>query len=253
VETGNEKPAVAAPPYFAFRTLLNTLEDMKTGVPNRIDRSFLVGMSGAGQTQFITGLKSLGLIDAAGNVSERLRQMAQGSPTDRKRILSEVLKERYPEAVKLGETNATTAQLLEVFRDLGATGDTARKGIAFYLQAAKYAGDIPLSRYFQTPKISSGAGSSRKRRKASDSAKPIEEIEQDNGGGGGTPFPEFHPVLSGVLGEFPAYPAGWTKARRDEVVKMFELAVDFTIPIQSEEEIEEEERDAEEEAVELED
>ena len=34
-----ESPPKAAPPYFAFRTLLNTLEDMKKrAIPNRIDR-----------------------------------------------------------------------------------------------------------------------------------------------------------------------------------------------------------------------
>lgn len=251
METVQERPDKNPPPYFAFKTLTNVMDDMKErGVPNRIDRTFLVGMSGAGQTQFIAGLKSLGLIDSAGTVQDRFTQMVAGNLGDRRRILAEVLQERYPEAVELGKTNATTGQLVEVFRDYGVSGDTARKAIAFYLNAARYAGDIPLSPMFQTPKVSTGTGGTKKRRKA---AEVVKDTEPDAGeqrerrDTGGHAFAPFHQVVAGVLGEFPAYPNGWTQARRDEVMKMFEMAVDFTIPVKSEEEIEEEERDAAEE------
>jgi len=250
METNQVRPDKNPPPYFAFKTLTNVMDDMKErGVPNRIDRTFLVGMSGAGQTQFIAGLKSLGLIDSAGTVQERFTKMVEGDLADRRRILAEVLQERYPEAVELGKTNATTGQLVEVFREYGVTGDTARKAIAFYLNAARYAGDVPLSPMFQTPKVSAGAGGTRKRRKAAEVVKEIApdalgQRERTNASG---TFGPFHQVVAGVLGEFPAYPNGWTKARRDEVMNMFEMAVDFTIPVKTEEEIEEEEREAAEE------
>lgn len=252
METENGKPGKTPPPYFAFKTLTNTMDDMKErGVPNRIGRTFLIGMSGAGQTQFIAGLKSLGLIDSAGTVQPQFSEMVTGSPTDRRRILSEVVQENYPEAVELGKTNATTGQLVEVFRDYGVTGDTARKAIAFYLNAARYAGDVPLSPMFQTPKVTAAAGTTRKQRKP-ESPKLTEEA---NGERDAPPdarsFPAFHQIVAGVLTEFPAYPNGWTKTRRDEVIKMFEMAVDFTIPIKTEEEIDEEERLADEEEVEL--
>jgi hypothetical protein len=251
METETKNPPKTPPPYFAFKTLINTLDVMKEkGVPLRVDRSFLIAMSGAGQTQFIAGLKSLGLIDANGTAQPRLTELAQGGPKERRRVLAEILRERYPEAVELGTTNATTGQLVEVFKEYGVSGDTARKAIAFYLNASRYAGDIPLSPMFQTPKVSSAGGSTRRRRKT---PQPAGETREANEAANYQAAPEaafsqFHQTLAGVLGEFPAYPNAWTKARRDEVMKMFEMAVDFTIPVKSEQEIEEEEREAEEEA-----
>src|SRR5579862_1068269 len=224
------------PPYFAFKTLLNQLDFMKErGVPARIDRSFLVGMSGAGQAQYITGLRSLGLIDAAGTVTPRLTQIVNGSLTDRKRLLRETLESRYAKAIELGKENATTGQLVELFREeYGATGDTARKGIAFYLNAARYVGEVPLSPMFQTPKVTSSGVPSKKRAK-----RFPRPLEAPNGGDGHEPdppppgitIPELHPTLAGVLSEFPTRGRGWTKARRDKTMKMFEMAVDFTIPV----------------------
>ncbi|MFL5943319.1 MAG: DUF5343 domain-containing protein [Gaiellaceae bacterium] len=225
-------------PYFAFRTLQNTLEDMKKrAIPNRIDRSFLTGMSGAGQTQFIAGLRGLGLIDASGNVQPRLRDMVNADSKERQRLLGEVLRETYPEAVELGKTNATTGELVEVFRThYGVSGDTARKAIAFYLQAAKFAGDVPVSQLFQTPKVTSSGTSTRKRKKPDESnGAGAEQHPPSNETPSGIPMPEFHPTLAGVLMEFPTRGGGWTKARRDKTMSMFEMAVDFTIPILDEE------------------
>lgn len=222
--------STAAPPYFAFRTLINTLDQMKDkGIPNRIDRTFLVGMSGTGQTQFIAGLKSLGLIDSTGTVTPVLKELAQAGPADRKRVLGEVLTARYPEAVELGKTNATTGELVEVFREYGATGDTARKGIAFYLQAAAYAGDIPLSPHFQTPKVSSSGGTRRKRQ--SQQQQPSGQTDEQNDPSDGIRQPTLHPALAGVLSELPPQGHGWTKERRDAFMTTFSAVVNFTIPV----------------------
>lgn len=255
METPNETPNLngqAPPPYFAFRTLLNTLEDMKKrGIPNRIDRTFLTGMSGAGQTQFIAGLKSLGLIDAAGSVQDRLREMVSGTAEDRQRILGEVLKDRYAEAVELGTTNATTGELVEVFRHYGVSGDTARKAIAFYLNAAKFAGNVPVSPLFQTPKVSSsGSGPRRVRREKNETGTDGSSTGAGTGATGASTstglMADLHPALAGVLIELPRKGRGWTKERRDAFLKMFEMAIDFTIPVMTEPEEELAAEDAEE-------
>jgi hypothetical protein len=223
------------PPYFAFRTLLNQLDYMKErGVPARIDRSFLVGMSGAGQAQYITGLRSLGLIDANGAVTPQLTEMVTGSIGDRKRVLREALESRYGKAIELGKTNATTGQLVELFREeYGATGDTARKGIAFFLNAARYVGDVPVSPMFQTPKVSSGSGARKRRRPDGDS-----DGESNNGGTPPAPPPSgtqmsvtVHTALAGVLMQLPPNGPAWSAERRDEFKRTFGMVLDFSYPV----------------------
>jgi Family of unknown function (DUF5343) len=218
------------PAYFAFKTLTNVIEKMEEhGPPNRVDRTFLSNMSGAGQTQFIAGLKALGLIDGDGRVQPRLTEMVS-EPDNRQRIMGEVVRECYPDAVALGQTNATTGELLEVFSNAhGVQGDTARKAIAFFLQAAKYAGDIQLSPNFKTPTIRTGAGSGRKRGRPS----------KKTGAGEGTPpappsngLPSgLHPALAGLLGDLPRRGQTWTQQQHDQFKAAFDAILPIAAPI----------------------
>lgn len=216
------------PAYFAFKSLTNTIVRMEEhGPPNRIDRSFLRGMSGAGQTQFIAGLKALGLIDEEGRPQARLIEMVS-DPDSRPRLIGEVLRERYPEAVALGETNATTDELVEVFNSYGIKGDTARKAIAFYLNAAKYAGDIPLSPNFKTPTVR-GTGSSRRR------GRPRREdgARQSEAPANGVPT-GLHPALAGLLGDIPKRGQTWTQQEHDRFKTAFDALLPIAAPISDE-------------------
>lgn len=220
---------ILPPPYFAFKTLTNMIQKMEEhGPPNRVDRTFLTGMSGAGQTQFIAGLKSLGLIaEGNGAVQPRLIQMvsdADGRPA----LMGQMLRERYPEAVALGEGNATTGELVEVFKAYGVQGDTARKAIAFYLQAAKYAGDIPLSPNFKTPTVSSGGGGGRKRGRPA--KKDVPEVVPKLDG-----IPTgLHPALAGLLGDIPKRGQTWTQDEHDDFKVAFDAVLKIAAPISDE-------------------
>lgn len=218
----------APPPYFAFKTLTNMLVKMEEhGPPNRIDRTFLGGMSGAGQSQFIAGLRSLALIDDDGRVQPRLKVMVD-DPDARPRIIGDILRERYSEAVELGKTTATTGELIEVFNDYGVQGDTARKAIAFYLNAAKYAGDIPLSPEFKTPTVRTGT-SARKRGRP---PKPDPESQQPNSNSG---LPTgLHPALAGLLGDIPKRGQTWTQRERDDFMAAFTAVLRIGAPISDE-------------------
>jgi hypothetical protein len=225
-------PKAPVPPYFAFKTLTNAVSKMEEhGPPNRIDRSFLTGMSGAGQTQFIAGLRALKLIDEDGRPQRRLIEMVD-NPEQRPRIMGEIVRDAYPEAVELGKGNATTAELVEVFNEYGVQGDTARKAIAFYLQAAKYAGDIPLSPHFKTPTVRSGGGPSRKR------GRPRKE--EVAGVGHATPpangIPTgLHPALAGLLGDLPKRGQTWTQREHDQFKAAFDALLPIAAPISEDE------------------
>ncbi len=224
------QPKTTPPAYFAFKTLTNAIMKMEEhGPPNRIDRSFLTGMSGAGQTQFIAGLRSLKAIDEDGKPQPWLIEAVE-KPDERPRIIGDVLRECYPEAVELGKGNATTAELVEVFNGYGVQGDTARKAIAFYLQAAKYAGDIPLSPHFNTPTVRTGAGSGRKRGRP----KKEEQNGQPETPGGGIPT-GLHPALAGLLGDLPKRGQTWTQQEHDQFKAAFDAILPIAAPIADDE------------------
>lgn len=219
------------PPYFAFKTLTNMIVKMEEhGPPNRIDRSFLKGMSGAGQTQFIAGLKALKLIDDDGRPQPRLIEMVS-DPDARPRLTGEMVKERYPEAVTLGGTNATTDELVEIFKGHGVHGDTARKAIAFYINAAKYAGDVPLSPHFKTPSVGTGGGSSPRRGRG----RP----KKTNGAQQPPPIPNglptgLHPALAGLLGDIPKRGQTWTQQQHDDFKAAFDAILKIAAPVSDE-------------------
>jgi hypothetical protein len=137
-----------SPPYVPFRTLTNLVTRMETeGIPKRIDKSYLSNQAGSVQGQVFSALRSLDFMDANKEPTGILRSLVSDGdhrPAHWKRILED----RYGWAVTLG-TDATHQQLLEAFRDNAPrlSPSTRDRAIAFYLQAAAYAG-IPLSRFF---------------------------------------------------------------------------------------------------------
>lgn len=131
----------AAPPYVSFKTFLNLLDRLKEGgIPQRIDRSywgdFLAGGYGA---QVMTALRYLDLLDENNEPKDQLEPLASG---DRKAVLAEILRSRYaPIFSAVDLSRVTSGHLDEVFRkNYGISGQTARKVVAFFVQAAQHAG-----------------------------------------------------------------------------------------------------------------
>src|SRR2546426_915328 len=82
-------------PYVSFRTVLNLLDRFRTegGVPSRLDRGVLSGSEG-GKTQLLAALRTLGLINLAGEPSTEFATLAmneQGRPA----LLATILKRHY--------------------------------------------------------------------------------------------------------------------------------------------------------------
>ena len=142
------------PPYISFRTITDLMSRMANEEPpSRIDKSYLASLSGGYQTQVIGALNALGLRDKdTGALTEAMLNLVKGSEPERKSIIKEILEKGYSSLIALG-TNATQQQMLEGFKALGVNaGDTMRKSVSFYLNAAKYA-EVPISRYWKTPGV----------------------------------------------------------------------------------------------------
>ena len=197
--TGDTETAFQ-PPYMAWSTFENILEDFRTvGLPGRIDRSVLRGKSGGDQSQFIRAAQRFGLISDDGVPTARMQTLVR-EPERRPEPIRTILTECYGDVVALG-TDATPQQLHEAFRAFGIEGDTVRKAEAFYLNAARLA-EIPLSPHFAATRP--GAGGRRGARR-----KPAATKSQNNAGNSeqsapAAPFGGLHPAVVTLVQALPS-------------------------------------------------
>lgn len=146
------------PPHMAFATLSNFITDLASRpLPPQIDRMMLRGKSGTAQSDLLTALTTFGLIGEQQRVQPKLEALATTDPEHRKAEFGKLVREFYPEAVKLSEINGTHQQLQDLFKEKFGfdSADTRRKAITFFLHAAR-AADLPISAYF--PSTRSGSG-----------------------------------------------------------------------------------------------
>ena len=55
------------PPYVSYKALMKFIETLRRGIPSQIDRSLMRNLSGTMQTQMLTALRFLKLIDQQGH------------------------------------------------------------------------------------------------------------------------------------------------------------------------------------------
>jgi hypothetical protein len=143
--------AVGIPPYVAYRTFENFLTYLQArGVPSRIDRSVLSHKSGTVQSQLLLCFQYLDLLTSSGRPTDKLRGLVSSEGAARKKLQREILKSSYTFIFESGFDlrSATNHQLEELFQQTGASGETVRRCISFFLAAAKSAG-IPFSSYLK--------------------------------------------------------------------------------------------------------
>jgi len=159
-ENGNSK---LLPPYITFTSLLHFIDSLKRGIPGQIDRSLMKTMSGSMQAQMMSALKYLHMVDANGNVQDTLTRLVNSEGVERTSTLQEVLKTSYPFLFNgFDLTRATSSQFRQKFTEIGATGDSVRKCISFFLSAAKEA-EIDVSPYItETVRQQGGTSTSRR-------------------------------------------------------------------------------------------
>jgi Family of unknown function (DUF5343) len=210
-------------PYTSFSTVQRAIEQMaeEGGAPSKIDRSYLTKLPGGAQTIFVASCKSLGLIDEESRPTDTLEALIDASPEDRKRLIGDLVREKYPGPTGLSD-RAVQSELEDEFRKLNVTGSTMRKAIGFYLNALKFAG-ISYSSRFKLPKVQSNG--SRVKRKAADS-KPSEgaqqESESSTRGGGDLPT-----LVQGLIEKLPSEGDDWTAVEAKQWLDIAKLTFPF--------------------------
>jgi hypothetical protein len=142
------------PPYISYRTFSNFLNELHArGLPSRIDRSVMAHKSGTIQSQLLLTLNYLGLLRRSGQPTQQLKQLIESQDQQRQEVLRGILKTAYEFVFSsdIGLQTATSDQVEELFQKTGASGETVRRCIAFFLAAAKDSG-IPISGYIKPHK-----------------------------------------------------------------------------------------------------
>ena len=217
--TRSGKPT--APPYVSYKTFKTFLAGLRVTMPSRIDRSVLHNFSGAVKTQLNHAIHALSLVNESGVPEADLTLLVNSEGPEREKVLKRILQRGYPFLFdgQISLETATAQQLIEKFSKAGATGDTARKGIAFLLEATKEAG-IKTSPYFK--KAGAQARGPRKTPvsdgtpKPPDPPKPQQQQKKDpppggagagaGSGGGGTVEMDWAQLL---LSKFPSFDPAW--------------------------------------------
>lgn len=136
--------------FSAFQKLLRRIAE-EGGPPDRIDRTYLTGMSGGYQAQILASLRALGLIDAEGSPTQELTVLSRSLDGELQGFMQRSVELLYPEAVELAKRRGSAGQLHEIFRqEYGLSGSTLESAIRFYLDASTFAG-VAVSPNFRPP------------------------------------------------------------------------------------------------------
>ena len=217
------------PPYVPWRTFENYLDGLRefgTSLPNVIDRDSMRTYSGATQSWLLSTLRSLNMIDEHGAPRPRLMQIVQASPDDRKPLYRQLIEAEYSFLDGIELRGATQRQLARAFESTGATGDTVRKCLAFFIGLAK-AADLQLSPLIQKagrrPKGGNGNKSKARGKTTVAAPKPPSPPGVDNASNGGIPhgFERMH--IPGLRGSHIQFPSDLTEAHCD----LFAGAIEF--------------------------
>ena len=236
------EPRKASIPYISYPTFKSFMVRMAAAIPARIDRSILSSMSGAGQTQLLSTLRALDLIDAAGVPTSDMEPLAQAFLADDKDMIRDMLQENYLllfQGFSLG--TATSRILVERFEEQGLSGDTVRKAISFFLAAAKDAG-LQVSPHIKAGKAHRPASKGGGARRA---AKPASRPEAP----GAQRRPMSAPTndwAGQLLEKFPSFDPSWDPAVQTKWMETFKQLMDMKPAPAEPEEMGGEEEDDEE-------
>ena len=160
----DETPRQSAP-YLPFRTFLSALDALNHGVPPIIDRSIWRTQPGGVQGQIMGAMRFFNLIDEANKPTEHLKRLVE-KREHRPAAIRALLEWGYAKLIAGDLTKMTAKMLEDGIEQYGVSGETKKKAVTFFLQAAKF-GDLALSPYLQA-QIRATPGTRRRRRKDDD-------------------------------------------------------------------------------------
>jgi hypothetical protein len=164
------------PPYLPYKTLLSSLDNLGQGIPPKLDRSIWKNQPGTVQSQILSAYKFLGLMNDASGPTESLRELVQHRATPGV-TMKKIIEAKYKAILTHDLSIMTTTMLNSEFETaFGIDGETKKKAVRFFLQAAK-ANGFTLSKFLlDQTRASSGA---RKRKSSKREGEPADNGFED--------------------------------------------------------------------------
>ncbi len=153
--------------YVPFRTFLGAIDSLEHGIPRQIDRTIWRSQSGVVQSQIMMALRFFGLVNDEDKPTPALQRFVDQKQRRQEHIAA-LLRYSYRDLIDRDLTKMTPRMLDEAMEQYHVTGETKRKAVTFFLQAAKFA-ELPLH-----PLLSGQIRNTGPRKKRS---------RKDNGGG----------------------------------------------------------------------
>ena len=155
--------------YVSFKTFLGAIEALEHGIPKQIDRTIWRSQSGVVQSQIMMALRFFSLLDDEDRPTPALHRLVENKQDNRREQISALLHHAYRDIIAHDLTKMSPKMLEDAMDNYHVSGDTKRKAVSFFLQAARFA-DFPMHPLLAgTIRTTSG-----RRRKA----KPRENGEQ---------------------------------------------------------------------------
>jgi hypothetical protein len=147
--------------YVPFKTFLSALDALEHGIPRRIDRTIWRSQSGVVQSQIMMALRFFDLLDDEDRPTPALHRLIEAGPEKRQEHIGSLLHHSYHSIIEHDLTKMTPRMLEEAMEAYNVSGDTKRKAVTFFLQAARFA-ELPMHPLLQST-IRKSPGSRKKR------------------------------------------------------------------------------------------
>ena len=145
-----------AAPYLPFKTFLASFDPFSQGIPPKIDRT-LWNQSGFMQGLIMNAYRYFHLVDAKDTPTSLFQQFVKSKDESRKAEIKNILEIGYPEIVSMHDLATMTPKMLDdLMGKYNVSGQTKKKAVTFFLQAAKFA-EMPLSNFLTDKIRSTGA------------------------------------------------------------------------------------------------
>jgi len=168
----------AVPPYLPYKTLISSLENLAQGIPPRIDRSIWKNQPGTVQSQILSAYRFLGLMNDTTNPTEALKELVQHRQAPAA-VLKPIIEEKYKAIFSHDLSTMTTTMISSEFeKEFGVDGETKKKAVRFFLQAAK-ANGFTLSKFLLDQTRASNGPRKRRTKRDAEGVNGEAEFEEE--------------------------------------------------------------------------